>query len=35
MAQEPTETREKKDTPLGPGYTRLANGIVLGPDGKP
>ncbi|EDU44629.1 ERV1 Mitochondrial sulfhydryl oxidase [Pyrenophora tritici-repentis] len=34
MAQSSTETSEKQETDRT-GYTKLANGIVLGPDGKP
>ena len=34
MAQNSTDATEKQETER-PGYTKLANGIVLGPDGKP
>ncbi|KAI4634052.1 uncharacterized protein J4E87_001221 [Alternaria ethzedia] len=35
MAQEPNEKDEGQDIAGRPGYKKLANGIILGPDGKP
>jgi len=35
MAQESNEKDEGQDIAGRPGYKKLANGIILGPDGKP
>jgi FAD-linked sulfhydryl oxidase len=35
MTQEQTNTEEGQDIAGRPGYKKLANGIVIGPDGKP
>ncbi|EUC51411.1 hypothetical protein COCMIDRAFT_31545 [Bipolaris oryzae ATCC 44560] len=35
MAQDKLDTSEAKDVEGRPGYKKLANGIILGPDGKP
>ncbi|CAN9184051.1 unnamed protein product [Alternaria alternata] len=35
MAQDSTQTDEGQDIAGRPGYKKLANGIILGPDGKP
>lgn len=35
MAQDKLDTSEAKDIEGRPGYKKLPNGIILGPDGKP